>query len=82
MGRFDLNNGQWIPTWPTLWNTVSDLTNKKVWVGHNMSKTTYYFDMKKLNFKKGAPILRLKLDTANLAGEVSRYFTKEHDQPF
>lgn len=66
--------GTFIVAWPTIWTVVSDLTNKAVYVSHNVAKTNYRIDMKKLHFEEGAPILFLKAGKPGLTGEVSKLF--------
>jgi choloylglycine hydrolase len=63
-----------VPDWPTLWTAVSDLTNKKVYFSHYLGKNNFWIDMRKLNFRKGAPILSLKAYRPGLAREVSGLF--------
>jgi penicillin V acylase-like amidase (Ntn superfamily) len=70
-----LIDGVYQNTNPTLWTVVSDLTNKAVYFSHGVVRTNYWIDMQKLHFQEGAPILFLKADRLDLAGEVSRSFT-------
>lgn len=65
-----------IPSWPTLWTSVSDLTNKRFYFSHNVARNDFWIDMKKLNFSKRAGIRYLKADRPGLTGEVSRLFKR------
>lgn len=68
--------GSIVHAWPTLWTAVSDLTNKAVYFNHYLARNNFRIDMRKLDFRKGAPVLFLKAYRPNLAGEVSRLFTR------
>lgn len=63
-----------ISAWPTLWTSLYDLTNKRVYFTHNLARNDFWIDMKKFNFLQGAPILYLNADKRGLAGEVSGLF--------
>jgi choloylglycine hydrolase len=62
--------------WPTLWTVVSDLTNKRVYFRYSLSRNNFWIDMKKLDFRKGAPIRLLEADKPGLAKEVSGRFRR------
>jgi penicillin V acylase-like amidase (Ntn superfamily) len=64
-----------VPAWPTLWTLVYNLTDKQIYFTHNIGRNNFWIDMRKLNFSQGAPILHLKADSPDLAGEVSGLFT-------
>jgi penicillin V acylase-like amidase (Ntn superfamily) len=63
-----------VPAWPTLWTLVYNLTNKRIYFGHNMARNDFWINMRKLNFTEGAPVLYLKADKPGLSGEVSKRF--------
>lgn len=60
----------------TLWQTVSDLTNKRYYFGFTDMPNVVWIDMDKLNLDKGAPIQMFDLASdVEAAGEVSGKFT-------
>ncbi len=63
-----------IGAWPTLWTSLYDLTNKRVYFTHNLARNSFWIDMKKFNFSPRAHILYLNADRPGLAGEVSGLF--------
>jgi choloylglycine hydrolase len=74
-GAVERDGGVMVPSWPTLWTSILDLTNKSIYFAHNVSRNNFWIDMGKLNFSPGAPVLSLKADRTDLTGEVSRLFT-------
>ena len=61
---------------PTLWRTVSDLTNKLYYFNSSDSLGFIWADTKKFNFNSGAPVLKLDLvKRPNLIGDVTSEFT-------
>jgi len=68
------NPSFFIHCWPTLWTSVTDLTNKAVYFSHNLARNNFWIDMTKLNFDTGAPIKSLNAQRTDLIGEVSGKF--------
>jgi choloylglycine hydrolase len=73
-GAVEFSESQPEPSWPTLWTSLFDLTNKAVYYSHNVARNNFWINMQKLNFSKGAPARYLKAYTPGLAGEVSSLF--------
>jgi len=61
-------------SWPTIWTSVLDLTNKAIYFTDTMAANNFWFDMGKLNFSPGAPRLYLDASITNLFGDVSQLF--------
>ncbi|MCX5890334.1 MAG: linear amide C-N hydrolase [Deltaproteobacteria bacterium] len=59
-------------SWPTVWTSLFDLTNKAIYFTDTVAKNNFWLDMGKLNFSPGAPVLYLKAYKTDLFGEVSR----------
>ena len=74
-GAFQFFGTAAIPAWPTLWTSLYNLTNKRVYFTHNLARNNFWIDMGKLDFSPGAPILYLNADKLGLEGEVSGLFT-------
>lgn len=67
----------------TLWTTVADMTNGVYYYGVVLSPTVFWIDLNKIDFKKGAPIL--KLDVArdpDRLGDVTAQFTPSNPFQF
>jgi choloylglycine hydrolase len=62
------------PGWPTLWTSLYDLTNKKIYFNHSVPRNDFWIDMKKLDFSQGAPVRHLNAEIPGLTGEVSGLF--------
>lgn len=71
-GAEDTSQGISTDTWPTLWVSVADLTNKLFYFNSTTAPNIIWLDFKNLNFSEGAA--HLQLDPANLAlvGESSK----------
>lgn len=61
-------------SWPTIWTSVLDLTNKMIYFSSTIAKNNFWIDMGKLNFAPGAPVLYLEADNPDLFGDVSGSF--------
>ncbi len=59
-------------SWPTIWTSLFDLTNKTIYFTDTGAKNNFWLDMGKLNFAPSAPKLYLLAFRADLFGEVSR----------
>ena len=68
------------PGWPTLWTSLYDLTNKRIYFDHTVPRNNFWINMRKLNFSKGAPVLCLNAEKPGLTGEVSRLFKPVTDR--
>lgn len=61
----------------TIWRTASDQSNLIYFFDSATRPNTFWVDLKKLNFAKGAPTLKLNLDKGEVySGEVSGQFNK------
>jgi choloylglycine hydrolase len=58
-------------TWPTLWTSLIDSTNKLYYFQAANSPNMFWIDMKKINFAKGNPIKAIPAYDASLSGEIS-----------
>ena len=59
----------------TLWTTVSDMTDGVYYFGMSMSPTIFWVDLNKIDFKKGAPILKLDVvNNPDRLGDVTAEF--------
>jgi len=65
-------DGSEVSAWPTLWTSIYDLTNKKIYFTHTIARNYLWIDMKKLKLSPGAPVLHLKADRSDLFGDVSK----------
>ena len=68
-------------SWPTIWTSLFDLTNKTIYFTDTVAKNNFWIDMGKLNFSPGAPVLYLKADRTDLFGEVSRLLSPPQNRP-
>ena len=62
----------------TIWRSVFDHTNLVYYYEPTSSPNVFWVSLKKLNFERGAPVMKLELDDGNriLAGESSDKFEK------
>jgi penicillin V acylase-like amidase (Ntn superfamily) len=60
----------------TEYRTVTDLTNKIYFFELTTSPSVIWVDLKKLDFRTGAPVLTLHPDNLNLNGDVTGQFKK------
>lgn len=57
----------------TLWRTIADQKNRVYFYDSATTPNTFWVSFDKLNFKEGAPVLKLSLDKGEVyAGEVSK----------
>ncbi|MCX5890634.1 MAG: linear amide C-N hydrolase [Deltaproteobacteria bacterium] len=61
-------------SWPTIWTSLFDLTNKTIYFTDTVAKNNFWIDMGKLNFSPSAPVLYLEAYRPGLFGEVSGLF--------
>jgi choloylglycine hydrolase len=65
----------------TLWRTIADQKNKVYYYDSATSPNTFWVALSDLNFKEGAPVMKLQLtDGAIYSGNVSKLFKKA--EPF
>ncbi|MCX5887907.1 MAG: linear amide C-N hydrolase, partial [Deltaproteobacteria bacterium] len=62
-------------SWPTIWTSLFDLTNKAIYFTDTIAKNNFWIDMGKLNFSPGTPEMYLEAYKPHLFGEVSRLFS-------
>lgn len=74
-GAIEFDEGSDTPAWPTLWTSIFDLTDKKIYFTHTMAQNDFWIDMSKLKLSPGSPVLHLKADRTGLYGEVSGLFS-------
>lgn len=59
----------------TIWRTVADQKTQTYYFDSSTRPNTFWVSLSKLNFKAGAPVLKLSLDQGEVySGEVSNYF--------
>jgi penicillin V acylase-like amidase (Ntn superfamily) len=59
----------------TIWRSVSDQKNKVYYFDSSTRPNTFWVSLNQLNFKAGAPILKLSLAEGEIySGEVAKYF--------
>lgn len=59
----------------TLWTSVSDMSDGIYYFGLSMSPSVFWVDLNKIDFKKGAPILKLDVvNTPDRIGDVTADF--------
>lgn len=75
-GAHDTSGSETTDTWPTLWSTLGDLTNKIYYFQSSLSPNLFWVDFAKLNLKEGEPVRTIDAYNSTLAGEVSGEFTK------
>jgi len=61
-------------SWPTIWTSVLDLTNKVIYFSSTVAKNNFWIEMGKLNFSPGASVMYLDATNPKLFGEVSGSF--------
>ncbi len=62
---------------PTIWRTITDLTNGVIYYDGVLSPQVFWVDTKKLKFDEGETISKLTIvDNFDLMGEVSGKFEK------
>jgi choloylglycine hydrolase len=65
----------------TLWTTVADMSNGIYYYGATMSPTIFWVELNKIDFKKGAPILKLDVvGNPDRIGDVTAQFASS--KPF
>ena len=58
-------------TWPTLWTTLADSSNKLYFFQAADSPNMFWIDLGKINFAKGAPVKQVSGEDISLVGEIS-----------
>lgn len=59
---------------PTLWRVITDLTHKVYYFNSATSLNMVWVELDKLDFKAGAPVMKLELSNNDLTGNVFRHF--------
>jgi choloylglycine hydrolase len=75
-GAHDTSGSETTDTWPTLWSTLADLTNKVYYFQSSQSPNLFWVDFSKLDLKEGSPARTIDAYNPTLAGEVSLALTK------
>jgi penicillin V acylase-like amidase (Ntn superfamily) len=57
--------------WPTLWFTLSDLTNKVFYFQATNNPHAFWVEFKNLPTEKGSPLLKIDANDKTLVGEIS-----------
>ncbi|BDV34958.1 linear amide C-N hydrolase [Methylocystis iwaonis] len=70
-GAHDTSGGDSSDTWPTLWASLADLSNKVYFFQSTKSANLFWVDLSKLNVADGAPVLDVDAYDVNLSGEIS-----------
>ncbi len=75
-GAEDTSGNKIEDSWPTLWITLSDLTNKIYFFHSTTSPNIIWLDFKNLNFDHNAKILTIDPTAPELIGEISKHLTE------
>jgi len=75
-GAQDTSGSETTDTWPTLWSTLADLTNRVYFFQSSQSPNLFWVDFSKLNLKEGAPAQTIDAYDPTLAGEISAKLSK------
>lgn len=59
-------------TWPTLWVSVADVTNKIYYFNSTTAPNIVWVDLNKINFKEGAPVLSIDPTDIQLKGDITQ----------
>lgn len=70
-GAQDTSGSETTDTWPTLWTTLADLTNKVYYFQSSLSPNLFWVDFSKLDLKEGQSPKTIDAYNPELAGEVS-----------
>jgi choloylglycine hydrolase len=73
-GAQDTSGAESEDTWPTLWITVTDMTNGVYYFSSTKSPNIFWVELKNLDFSEKAQVLTLNPNDVTLAGEVSGKF--------
>lgn len=76
-GAEDTSGNKTVDAWPTRWVSIADLTHKIYYFNSTTTPNIIWLELDKLNFSKGAPVLKIDPNDMNLVGEVSRYLKNE-----
>lgn len=75
-GAHDTSGSETTDTWPTLWSTLADLTNRVYYFSASQSPNIFWVDFSKLDLAEGTPTRTIDAYDVTLSGEVSAKFTK------
>ena len=70
-GAKDTSGTTTIDGWPTLWFTLSDLTNRIYYFQSTSAPYPYWVEFDKLSLVKGSPPLTIDAHDSSLVGEIS-----------
>jgi choloylglycine hydrolase len=71
-GAIDTSGNESEDAWPTLWVSVSDLTNRVYYFSSTTTPNVIWLDLKNLDFTSGKPVLSLDPNDVNLVGDMKR----------
>ncbi len=71
-GAVDTSGNETQDAWPTRWVTVADVTNKLFFFNSTSAPNIVWFDLNKVNFSKGAPVLSIDPTDVHLEGDVTK----------
>jgi len=75
-GAHDTSGSETTDTWPTLWSTLADLTNRVYYFQSSLSPNLFWVDFGKLDLSEGTPARTIEAYDPTLAGEVSGKLAK------
>jgi choloylglycine hydrolase len=70
-GAHDTSGGDSSDTWPTLWSSLADLSNKVYFFQSTKSANLFWVDLSKLNSAEGASVVDVDAYDPNLSGDIS-----------
>jgi penicillin V acylase-like amidase (Ntn superfamily) len=70
-GAHDTSGGDSADTWPTLWASLADLSNKVFFFQSTKSANLFWVDLSKVNVVEGAPVVDVDAYDVNLNGDIS-----------
>lgn len=70
-GAHDTSGGDSSDTWPTLWASLADLSNKVYFFQSTKSANLFWVDLSRLNVAEGAPVVDVDAYDVNLSGDIS-----------
>lgn len=70
-GAHDTSGGDSSDTWPTLWVSVADLSNKLYFFQSTKSANLFWLDLSKINTNEGAPVVDVDAYDPDLSGDIS-----------
>ena len=66
-----LNNPSLVDKWPTQWKSVSDITNKRLYVTDTLVGNRIYVDLNEIDLSAGQPVKSISIMDDTLVGDVT-----------